>query len=305
MNHPEFVAQCIEELREKIEFHNRLWHLDEANWSVDQAAGEIVFSAPNGIVATCSVQIVGTFDTNDSTWLWAWDHPWVREALCTHASRLREYGEKNGIAELTTRKIFTTENRCWEFTALACTLNNAQGGYRGPTGNALAFMTFDELKLTGSPTVNSSKPSLNINCEALTDFNSDIPTDVRSTLSGFMTALHDWEVASHQACQTDEANELSAAMDNAQNAYNALLREWCVPELTPQPISFGSDPSHHPETERLVGAAATEGKYRVRTQYADSSGFTSDYEYHLRHQGGKWLVENAFYVDDGGKYEIL
>ena len=68
------VEQSLEELRLKTAAHDRLWHVGDADWSVDQDVGDIIFSARNGVVATCPVQIIGTFDTNDSTWLWAWDH---------------------------------------------------------------------------------------------------------------------------------------------------------------------------------------------------------------------------------------
>jgi len=115
----------MEELRLKTAAHDRLWHLSNADWSVDQDTGEIAFSTPNGVVATCPVQIIGTFDTNDSTWLWAWDHPSVRASLRNHAAQVREYGETNGVSELTTRKLSATEEQCWEFTALACKLNDA------------------------------------------------------------------------------------------------------------------------------------------------------------------------------------
>ena len=65
----------MKELRLKTAAHYRLWHLGDAGWSVDQDTGEIVFSAPLGLVVTCPFQIIGTFDANDFIWLSAWDQP--------------------------------------------------------------------------------------------------------------------------------------------------------------------------------------------------------------------------------------
>lgn len=299
MTHRDLVSQSIEELRLKTAAHDRLWHLSEADWSVDQDTGEIVFSAPNGMVATCSVQIIGTFDTTDCTWLWAWDHPSVQPPLATHAERVRQYGETNGIPELTTRKISCTEEQCWEFTALACKLNEAQGGYRGPAGSALVFMTFGEPRLTGTGQQDASAGTVEPGDSA---FTSDIPAAVRTRLGGFIKALHDWEVAAYQA---SERSDSAAAMNMAKDTYAALVREWCVPDLTPQPVSYGSDPSHGPETEQLVSAAITGDLCRVRTQHTGSTGFVSDYEYHLRLMDGEWLIEQLYYVDEDGKYEML
>jgi hypothetical protein len=302
MNHQDFLAQSIEELRLKTAAHDRLWHLGEADWSVDQDAGEIVFSAPNGMVATCPVQIIGTFNTGDSTWLWAWDHPSVQPALAEHAIRLRDYGQANGITDLATRKLSATEERCWEFTALACKLNEAQGGYRGPAGSTLVFMTFGEPKLSGTVADDESDPPISIEPDAGYEFTPDIPADVQSTLIGFITALRDWNVAAYRAYEADDSRE---TMETAKRNYTALLREWCVPELQPQSVSFGDDPGHDPETERFISAAEADGQCRVRTQYTNTTGFVSDYEYHLRCESGKWLVENLFYVADGDKYEML
>lgn len=301
MDYRDLVAQSMEELRLKTEAHDRLWRLGEADWSVDQDAGEIVFSAPNGMVARCVVQIIGTFNTVDGTWLWGWDHPSVQPPLRAHAARVREYGESNAIAELTTSKVSTTEERCWEFAALACKLNEAQGAYRGPSGPTLVFMTFGEPKLTGTAEV--QEPEHDRAAGAEPGFTAVIPADVKNTLTEFIKALHDWEVGAHEAYE--RGNHSSAAMEAAKESHDRLIREWCVADLTPQPISFGSAPSHNPETERFVSAATADDTCRVRTQHTDSNGFVADYEYHLRREEGRWLVENLFYVDDEGKYEML
>ena len=299
MNHRDLVAQSMEDLRLKTEAHDRLWHLSEADWSVDQDTGEIEFSAPNGMVATCSVQIIGTFDTTDGTWLWAWDHPSVQPQLAEHAKRLHEYGETNGIGELTTRKLSSTEKQCWEFTALACKLNEAQGGYRGPAGTVLVFMTFGAPKLSSSTQPDDSPSPLDSDDR---EFRPEIPSVVRSKLSSFIKALHDWEVAAHQTAENDDS---PAAMSMAIETHTALVREWCVPDFVSQPIAYGSEPKHHPETEQLVSAAHVGDLCRVRTRHVGSTGFASDYEYHLRLIDGNWLIEQLYYVDEEGKYEML
>jgi hypothetical protein len=124
-----------------------LFHIDEADWAVDEDAGTITFTASD-IQATAPVQIIGTFNPHDSTWLWAWDHPGFGEPLRKHAETVRRYGQQQQIEELTQRKLVCAENDCWQFTALACCLNGAQGAYRGPAGGPFVFMTFGTVTLS-------------------------------------------------------------------------------------------------------------------------------------------------------------
>lgn len=144
----QLVEQGMEELRLKTAAHDSLWRLSESAWSVDQKTGVIVFTANDGITATCPVQIIGTYNSEDGTWLWGWDHPSVALPLQEHAKRVKAYGEQHGIEKLTARKLECEELEAWEFTALACKLCDAQGAYRGPAGTAKVFMTFGEVTLS-------------------------------------------------------------------------------------------------------------------------------------------------------------
>jgi len=138
----------VEELQLKTDAHVGTWHLDQAAWSVDQDEGTIVFTMPNGTTATAPVQIIGTYNTQDGTWLWGWEHPSVDRVLSEHAALVRAYGERQELEDLTTRKLKCSEDEAWEFTALACKLAEANGAYRGPAGTALVFMTFGEVELS-------------------------------------------------------------------------------------------------------------------------------------------------------------
>jgi hypothetical protein len=103
------------------------------------------------------VQIIGTYNTADGTWLWAWDNPSLVKGLARDSQVVREYGRKHGIAPLTTRKLNCDEVDCWEFTALACKLCKAQGAYHGPSGKTRVFMTFG--KITMSKTAIQTTPA--------------------------------------------------------------------------------------------------------------------------------------------------
>ncbi|WP_390457424.1 DUF6882 domain-containing protein [Planctomicrobium piriforme] len=302
------LERSMEDLRIKTGLHDRLWHLSEATWSVDQKLGQIVFTAPDGTVATCPVQIIGTYNTADSTWLWGWEHPAVRPELGQHAQRVKEYGEAHQISDLTTRKLAATELQCWEFAALACKLNDAQGAYRGPTGPTLVFMTFGQPTLTKAASETEVKEPA-FNPDPLADgFTADIPTDVRKAVTGFIAARYNWEVV---AWKEDEANRHSRKQSSeevtrvAEESYAKLIQEWCVPEVKPQPISYGSHPDHDPAKEKLISAKLSGSDCRVRTQATGPYGSVTDYEYQLRKKDGRWLLTHLYFLGDDGKYECL
>ena len=128
------VDRAAEELRHKTRTAVDLFQIDQARWDVDLDAGTIIFTSPKGLVATAPVQVVGTLNSVDSTWLWAWANSSLPEPVTRHAQTVREYGRKHHITELTERKFAVDEDEsdCWRFADVACYLGEAQGAYRGP-----------------------------------------------------------------------------------------------------------------------------------------------------------------------------
>lgn len=148
---PEFrqlVEKATNHLQTLTAAHDGLWHISKADWSADLDSGVLAFDAPNGTHVEAPLQVIGTYNTEKRTWLWGWDHPSVEPPFDAHAQQMREYGAKHGLADLTTRTLHCSSDRCWEFTAVACLLNAAQGAYRGPSGSTFVFMTFGEVKLS-------------------------------------------------------------------------------------------------------------------------------------------------------------
>jgi hypothetical protein len=141
------IERAMNGLRAMTAAHDGMWQIGQAAWTVDQDAGTITFDSPKGIRATAPVQIIGSYNTQDGTWLWGWDNPSLEAPLTEHARKVRAYGQEKGFDILTTRKLVCPEDQCWELAALACMLCEAQGAYRGPAGTARIFMTFDKVTL--------------------------------------------------------------------------------------------------------------------------------------------------------------
>jgi hypothetical protein len=143
----ELFASSMKELEAKTAAHETLFQIGKADWELDQDAGTITFTSPDGTVATAPAQIVGTFNKTDSTWLWAWDNPSIDEKLTAHARLAKDFGGGHGPGALIQRKFKTTEDKCWEYTAVTCKLGKHQGAYRGPADDTLVFITFGDVTI--------------------------------------------------------------------------------------------------------------------------------------------------------------
>lgn len=297
------IAQSMEELRLKTQAHDAAWHLGEADWSVDQDQGQIVFDH-KGITATAPVQIVGTYNSEDSTWLWGWDHPSVVPALQQHARRVREYGDEHGISQLTTRKLACTENQAWEFAALACKLSGAQGAYRGPAGSAFVFLTFGDVTLTKSARSQGApvKPPKAASREQL-----PVTGAPAEAVRAFVAAFFAWNRAANDRANSSRLGSTAyeAAMKQITNEYDSLVSRFCASSVERQGISFGDDAMHHPEQEKIESEVVSGANAIVHTRKVGLYDFVSEYEYHLVQEAGEWRIASLLYVDDNGKYECL
>jgi len=143
-----YISASMEGLLIQNETHMNTWGIGKSGtWNVDQEAGIIEWSFPEGKAATAPVQIIGTYNSNDSSFLWAWDHPSILEPLQEHAKLVKAFGLKHSIKKFTERKVIVTENEAWEFIAVANRLAGSNGGYRAEAGGPLGFMTFGTITL--------------------------------------------------------------------------------------------------------------------------------------------------------------
>ena len=146
---PTLQKVSIEELKLKTDAHRKALGLDRLKrWDLNQESGELIFSLADGMKAVAPAQIIGTYNTEDHTWLWAWANSSIDDKLKVDALKLRKYGEEHHVDRLTQRKWVGTEDDAWAMVALAVKLCGEQGAYRGPAGATHVFMAFGEITLS-------------------------------------------------------------------------------------------------------------------------------------------------------------
>ena len=119
---------------------------EPSQFEVDLESGVITFTGATKVISA-PIQVVGTYNTLDGTFLWGWDHPSVPKPLGADARLAREFGRRQNLPLFTTRKVKCTEDQAWLFAAVALYLSGAQGTYRGPFGTTMVFMTFGKVTI--------------------------------------------------------------------------------------------------------------------------------------------------------------
>ena len=151
---PEFKALLegsMEGLRLQTEAHQGTWRLGKSErWDFSQHTAELVFTFPDMIVRA-PAQIIGSFDSREGSWMWAWGNTSIADSLARDSVRVREYGKQHGIRRLTTAGWSGEEMDGWNMAALANRLCESNGVYRGPTGTTFVFFTFGKVQLTKKP----------------------------------------------------------------------------------------------------------------------------------------------------------
>lgn len=139
-----FLQQAMQSLQAQTAHNSQAWGLgSETQWNLDMNAGTLRFTFADGRVLTAPVQVIGTHNTTNGTFLWGWDHPSVPEPLRRAAQRLYDYGHANGLEAFTTRSISCSESDAWGYTAAAAQLDGAAGAYRGDAGGTWVYLVFD------------------------------------------------------------------------------------------------------------------------------------------------------------------
>ena len=150
LSEPELtIARANNEIQLRTQIAIDTWGLDTAEWSADLNTGTITFvNDEKKLMVTAPVQIVGTYNTEDNTWLWGWDHPSVSESLSVAAQKVRDFGTEYHLEALTTRKLEISMEDAWGFAALACYLSGGEGCYTGSADTTKIFMVYGTVTIS-------------------------------------------------------------------------------------------------------------------------------------------------------------
>lgn len=139
-----FLADALTRLQTWSAKHTAAWGLGtETQWNLDMNAGQLRLSFADDREMDFPVQVIGTYNTRNGSFMWGWDHPSVPEPLRRAARQVRDYGEEHAVERFTTRTIVCSEADAWDITAAAAQLDDVTGAYRGNADGTWVYMTFE------------------------------------------------------------------------------------------------------------------------------------------------------------------
>lgn len=114
-------------------------------WGFNMTAGEITFNDTH----TYRVQILGTEDHVNETWMWGWANKAsnIPEELLDVARRIYAYGKEQSITELTSPKLSMDDLHGHMVGLIACGLAKGRAYYRCPYENGALFVLITDEKL--------------------------------------------------------------------------------------------------------------------------------------------------------------
>lgn len=144
----DYIKGSLEGLRLQTGAHQSTWGLGKSeSWDVDLNTGKLTFTFEDKIVEA-PINVVGTYDSAASTFMWGWDHPSVPLKLQEAALKAKQWGEDNNEPQFSQQTVSCSEDAAWNFTAVAARLSEANGAYRGVSGTTYIFMTFGNVGMT-------------------------------------------------------------------------------------------------------------------------------------------------------------
>ncbi len=147
-----FIQAAMATMQQQADAHAARWGLGKAKrWSADLSRGVLSFEFADGTRAEAPLQVVGTYNTENGSFQWGWDHAAVPTALRQHAELARQWGEREKLPKFNTRVVRCGEEEAWAFAAVASRLGGAQGVYRGYSGPVRLFVTFGEVNVSRPP----------------------------------------------------------------------------------------------------------------------------------------------------------
>jgi hypothetical protein len=114
---------------------------------LNETTGQIIFSDESHTPRVlANVQVVGSVNTEDRTWLWAWANPDVARKLYDDILEVQMLGETRGIEQLTTPFWEGDAVDGWEMTSISAYVLQAEGGYRANTPQGFTYLVMTSVE---------------------------------------------------------------------------------------------------------------------------------------------------------------
>jgi hypothetical protein len=132
----DWAEEAVRQLDEKVDHLRTEYRLEEQpSCRFDMQAGTVTYGKGKIPEVIAEIQVVGTTNIVDGDWMWGWANSCWPATAVEDIQRVREFGEKHGIEELTRARLIPAEDlegMARGFTAIAVRVVDALGAFRLP-----------------------------------------------------------------------------------------------------------------------------------------------------------------------------
>lgn len=142
----QFIDLCNEELEKKqfylkAEFGIGYCEKSEIDWQ----RGILKLKENSTVKLIVKITPIGSYSTTNSTWMWAWEYPYIPASLKQKCEQIKELS-RFARPEIFEASIFQAEpETAWEIAAISCHYLKSMGCYRAGSGGVWVFATIDEV----------------------------------------------------------------------------------------------------------------------------------------------------------------
>lgn len=114
-------------------------------WDYDLDMATLTFSKRGIPKVIASIQVAGTTSKGAGTWLWGWANESLPVAATEALAKVRAFGRKRRVPELSEASAPDDEYVGWGMTAVAAEILGAKGAYRCPSGDGFVYVIYTEI----------------------------------------------------------------------------------------------------------------------------------------------------------------
>ncbi len=130
------LGAAVKEFEQKQAKLDADWGFDSyKQWGFDQLSGTFRLEFEEGDQVHADGQILGSYASNNGSWEWAWNNPFVDASMARDSRLVKEEGERLGISFLHTGPIEVPSDQFLSYLcAVGVKFSGSVGAFRGTAG---------------------------------------------------------------------------------------------------------------------------------------------------------------------------
>lgn len=145
----QFVAAAMEEFNARQRALREQWRFDQyKQWGFEQISGTFRIEFEDGKQLLADGQILGSYSASGESWEWGWHNPYVDPAIARDSRKVKDLGERFGLACVTTGTIPIPNE---EFISFLCAIGlkatDSVGVFRGSAGPIEVMILLKNLRV--------------------------------------------------------------------------------------------------------------------------------------------------------------